>query len=295
MTTRRTFHILAASALAAFALAAEAKPKAVLPPPDPAVVAVQTLDPAVAAAFDAAIAGAHRSPENKARDQYRHPKEALAFFGLRPDMRVLEFNPGGGWFTEVLAPIVRERGQLYVTGGDVNSVRGRAGLSAQLDKYAKAPTIYDKVQFTGAWQAAEQRIQPGSLDMVVTFRNVHNLAWRNAAEQSMKDWYSYLKPGGVLGVEEHRWPEDKPNTAKPEKTPTNGYLKESEVIAFATAAGFKLVAKSEVGANPKDTKDYPNGVWTLPPVLTIGDVDMDKYLAIGESDRMTLKFVKPAS
>ncbi|MBU6372328.1 MAG: methyltransferase [Alphaproteobacteria bacterium] len=297
MTTRRTLTIGLTAALAALTLtidAADARTRKKAPPVDAAITATQALDPATAAALDAAIAGAHRSDANKARDQFRHPKETLAFFGLKSDMQVLEVNPGAGWFTEVLAPTLREKGQLYVTGGNPNAVGGRQGLSNLLGKFAKDPGVYDKVKFSGAWQAQEQRIQPGSLDMVVTFRNIHNFVYGKVAEQQFKDWYTFLKPGGVLGVEEHRWPEGKPNPLNADGR-GNGYMTESEVIALANAAGFQLVGKSEINANPKDTKDYANGVWALPPTLAGGETDKAKYQAIGESDRMVLKFVKPAT
>lgn len=297
MTTRRTLTLGLTAALAALTLTldADARTRKKPAPVDPAITATQTLDPATAAALDAAIAGAHRSDANKARDTVRRPKETLAFFGLKPEMKVLEVAPGGGWFTEILAPTLREKGQLYITGGNPNAAAGRQSLSNMLAKFAKDKDVYDKVQFTGAWQAAEQRIQPGSLDMVVTFRNVHNFVYNKSAEQQFKDWYGFLKPGGVLGVEEHRWPEGKPNDVKPEGRPGNGYMTESEVIALATAAGFKLAGKSEINANPKDTKDYANGVWALPPTLAGGETDKAKFQAIGESDRMVLKFVKAAS
>ena len=296
MTERRS--LLAGFAAAALALTltvdADARTRKKPAPVDPAITAVQQLDAETAAALDAAIAGAHRSDTNKARDQYRNPKQTLAFFGLTTSAKVLEVNPGGGWYTEVLAPTLREKGQLYVTGGNPNGP-GRQGLSNLLGKFAKDPKVYDKVQFTGSWQAEANRIQPGSLDMVVTFRNVHNFVYNKQAEQLFKDWYAFLKPGGVLGIEEHRWPEGVPNTIKPPNGAAgNGYMTESEVIALATAAGFKLAAKSEINANPKDPRDHAAGVWALPPTLANGETDRAKYLAIGESDRMTLKFVKPA-
>jgi len=298
MTVRQKFTTMltgVAATLVALSLTVDAdaktKKKATV---DPAIVAVQQLDAASSASLDAAIAGAHRTDANKARDQYRNPKQTLAFFGLKNTSKVLEVNPGGGWYTEVLAPTLREKGQLYVTGGDPNG-RNRQGLSNLLAKFTKDANVYGKVQFTGAWQAEANRIQPGSLDMVVTFRNIHNFVYNKSAEQQFKDWYGFLKPGGVLGVEEHRWPEGKPNDVKPEGRPGNGYMSESEVIALAQAAGFMLAGKSEINANPKDTKDYANGVWALPPTLAGGETDKAKYVAIGESDRMVLKFVKPAS
>jgi predicted methyltransferase len=283
------------------ALAQRGKKKAAAPPPDPAIVAVQQLDAETAAKLDAAIAGAHRSADNRARDAFRKPKETLAFFGLKSNMRVLEVNPGGGWYTEILAPTLKDSGQLFITGGDVNNARGRQGLSTFLGRLAKDGPVYEKVQFTGPWQAQAAQPAPGSLDMVVTFRNVHNFVWQKTAEQQLKDWFTMLKPGGVLGVEEHRWPEDRPNDQKIDGVPGNGYMKTSEVVALVEAAGFKLVGSSEINANPKDTRVHPFGVWTLPPNLRSSPFgqpenpafDKKPYQAIGESDRMTLKFVKP--
>lgn len=263
-------------------------------PVDPAITAVQRLDADTAAKLDAAIAGAQRSDANKARDQYRRPKETLAFFGLRSTMTVVEIAPGGGWYTEILAPTLRDGGQLYVTASNPNTHAARRGIAAQLTKYAETPAAYDKVKITAPWLAEDQRVPPGSADMVVTFRNIHNFVENKTAEAQFKAWFEMLKPGGVLGVEEHRWPETSPLPRLPDGG-MNGYLPESTVIRLAEAAGFRLDGKSEINANPKDTRDYANGVWALPPVLRGGDVDRAKYLAIGESDRMALRFVKPAA
>jgi predicted methyltransferase len=302
MTDRRMV-ITGLSALAAMGVASQAwaetkrprrgrKPKV-----DPAVEAAAAMDPAAAAKLDAALAGAHRSADNKARDAARHPKETLAFFGLKPEMAALEIIPGGGWFTEILAPYLRDSGKLYVWAGDPNNPGQRGGFANLAGKFQKDKAVFDQVKFDGDWLAPAQRPAAGSLDMVVTFRNVHNLAWLKTADASFKAWADLLKPGGVLGVEDHRWPDGKPNTAKPEtpfNAPDNGYISEADVIALATKAGFTLAAKSEINANPKDTKDHRQGVWALPPTLIGGDVEREKFVAIGESDRMTLKFVKPA-
>lgn len=238
---------------------------------------------AAATTIDEALAGSHRSAANRARDQYRHPKETLEFFGLRPDMTVVEISPGGGWYTEVLAPTLRERGTLYAAHNNPDAFKS---------KLAGNP-IYDKVQVTSFGKDNLDNIAPaGSADLVLTFRNVHNwYGWgEGGVEAAFRAFYRALKPGGVLGVVEHRLPEHRPDAQQK----SSGYMKTSEVVRLAEAAGFKLAAKSEINANPKDTADHPSGVWTLPPVLRLGDQDRAKYLAIGESDRMTLKFVKPA-
>lgn len=305
MTQRR--EILAGlSALAALsaadAMARPARKSAKKPAPapvDPAVAALAALAPEARAKLDAALAGAHRSDANKARDAQRRPAEVLAFFGVTPTSSVLEVIPGGGWFTEILAAYLRDTGKLSVWAGDPNNAGQRRGLGALMTKFAGDAKTYDQVRFDGPWLAADQRVAPGSLDAVLTFRNVHNLVWFKLAEPSFKLWFDALKPGGVLGVEDHRWPDGVANDKKPNtpfNAPDNGYISEAAVIALATGAGFQLAAKSEVNANPKDTKDYAQGVWALPPTLIGGEADPDraKLLAIGESDRMILKFVKPA-
>jgi len=243
----------------------------------------------VSAALDAAIAGAHRSPENRGRDAHRHPKETLTFFGLQPGMTVVEITPGSGWYTEILAPVLKAQGRLIAAHGDPNGgTYSRRALGGFLLKLASNPEVYEKVEvatFNPAKGILD--VAPGSADMVLTFRNVHNWVGAGTAETAFKLFFAALKPGGVLGVVDHRWPEDR------ESNPASGYLKESEVIRLAESAGFKLAAKSEINANPKDTRDYPQGVWTLPPTFREGNVNRGRYAAIGESDRMTLKFVKP--
>ncbi len=212
-------------------------------------------------AIAAAVAAPTRTPANTARDKYRNPAETLAFFGVKPGDTIVELWPGGGWYTEILAPLVQSGGGTL---------------------YTAAP-----------WERGLNGIKERQGDVVLTFRNVHN--WRfggadNTAE-AFRQIHAMLKPGGVLGVVEHRLNED----ADSAREESSGYMKESSIIAFAEAAGFRLAEKSEINANPRDTKDYEKGVWTLPPTLRDGDKNRDAYLAIGESDRMTLKFVKPAS
>jgi predicted methyltransferase len=243
-------------------------------------------------ALDRALAAPQRSPENRERDPYRHPGETLRFFGLRPDMTVVEVWPGGGWYTEILAPLLKDRGRLYAAHLDpASSEYARRTVDDFRAKLAARPDLYGKVVVTTlAAPPASNEIAPaGSADLVVTFRNLHNwmmFGWQREAFAAM---HAALKPGGVLGVVDHR---AAPGTSF-ENQINSGYMTEQYVIDTAQKAGFRLVGGSEVNANPKDTKDHPKGVWTLPPTLALGDQDRTKYLAIGESDRMTLKFVKP--
>ena len=239
------------------------------------------------ASLEKFMAGDHRSDTNRARDVYRHPQETLAFFGVKPESTVVEIFPGGGWYTELLAPYLRDSGR-YVAAFPAQSTRG---LTAFKDKLAAKPTLYDKVKIMPLGVPAALDIRPeGGADFVLTFRNVHNWVDDDNVDAFMKSFYDALKPGGVLGVVEHR---AKPGS-KIKQSIESGYMTEEYVIKHALMAGFKLDSKSEINANPKDTKDYKQGVWTLPPVLTEKDNDRAKYLAIGESDRMTLRFVKPA-
>lgn len=239
-------------------------------------------------AIAAAVAAPTRTAANVARDTYRHPAETLAFFGVKPGDTVVELWPGGGWYTEILAPLSKAGGgTLYA------AAPWEKGLARIKDKQAADAATYGALklaEFPGT--GAGPKVPDGSADAVLTFRNVHN--WRFGGKDNTADAfrqiYAMLKPGGVLGIEEHRLPEDM-DSALEEKS---GYMKRSSIVAFAEAAGFKLAGESDINANPKDTHDYPNGVWTLPPNLRDGDKDREKYLAIGESDRMTLKFVKPA-
>jgi predicted methyltransferase len=267
------------------------------------LIALVTVRPVVGQAadparlLDAAISGEHRSAANKARDRYRHPKDTLEFFGLRPDMTVVEIWPGGGWYTDILAPVLRERGKLYAAlyGESPPFPYQTREMESFRAKLLSAPTVYDRVTITALAFPNELTIAPpGSADLVVTFRNIHNFVQEgygppNAPELGFKAFFDALKPGGVLGVVDHRWPD----SATEDPRSRNGYISEQRVIAFAEAAGFELAGRSDINGNPLDTHDHPEGVWTLPPDLALGERDREKYLAIGESDRLTLKFVKP--
>ncbi|KTT70609.1 class I SAM-dependent methyltransferase [Sphingomonas endophytica] len=248
--------------------------------------AVHAAAPRAPVAIVTAVKASTRTPANIERDRYRHPAETLAFFGVKPTDTVVEVWPGGGWYTEILAPLTAARGRYYAAGPWERGLNGVKALQA------KDAATYGKVQLAALPAAAGQPTVPdGSADVVLTFRNVHN--WRfggeDQARQMFAAMYRMLKPGGTLGVVEHRLPEAR-DAAAEEKS---GYMKQSSVIGYATAAGFRLAGKSEINANPKDSADWPGGVWTLPPSYALKDVDRAKYAAIGESDRMTLKFVKP--
>jgi predicted methyltransferase len=239
----------------------------------------------------AILAGDQRSSEERARDVYRHPKETLLFFGIRPEMKVLEVWPEPGWYTEILAPLLRAKGTYYagVIAVDPASKHATQRLEDFKAKLASRPDLYDRVVVATFPGDVGTTIPAGSLDMVVTFRNIHNWMYQGTAPQMFAAMYRALKPGGVLGVVEHRG-----NPAVPQDpTAKSGYVNEDYAIKLIEAQGFRLVAKSEVNDNPKDTKDYEQGVWTLPPTYRLGTKDHDKYAAIGESDRFTLRFVKP--
>jgi predicted methyltransferase len=239
-----------------------------------------------------AVADPRRTPANTERDRYRHPLETLAFFGVEPDDTIVEIWPSNGWYTEILAPYVQSRGGKLIGAALEMQLGGLNNLKAA------QPELYAGVDIANfpAFDAAATRVPDGSADVVLTFRNVHN--WKMGARredgqdysaEAFRQMYAMLKPGGILGVVEHRLPE----SAADERERTSGYIKVSTVRRLAKEAGFREVASSEINANAKDTTDWPKGVWTLPPSLRLGDVDRDKYLAVGESDRMTLKFVKP--
>jgi predicted methyltransferase len=242
----------------------------------------------------AAIASPARTPKFVARDVYRHPLETLRFFGLRPDQTVVEIWPGRGWYLEILAPYLHDTGRYYaaIATTDVAAASNEDKEDAAFlrKRIADDQAHFGKVIVTEFH--APQRPEtcpPGTADVVLTFRNVHN--WIEAGiEQAQFDaFFKALKPGGVLGVVEHR---AKPGTSR-EQMRKSGYVDEAYVKKLAVTAGLRFDAASPINDNPKDTKDYPDGVWTLPPTLTLGDKDRAKYLAIGESDRMTLRFVKP--
>jgi predicted methyltransferase len=238
------------------------------------------------------ISGKQRSTEHKARDSYRHPLQTLEFFDVKENMTVVEIWPGEGWYTEILAPYLKNKGKLYAAhfSADAELPYHKKGLEKFVDKMNKQPKVYDKVELTALEPPKSLQVAPdGSADRILTFRNVHNWMKNDQASAVFKAMYKALKPGGVLGVVEHRNNQLKPQDTKAE----SGYLSEDYVIALARNAGFEFLGKSEINANSKDTKDYPEGVWTLPPSLALKDKDRNKYLAIGESDRMTIKFIKP--
>lgn len=255
---------------------------------DPAANSAANPAERTAAKVQAALAGSHRSDKNRARDQWRHPAETLSFFGLRDDMTVVELWPGGGWYTEVLAPVLAERGKLIVTSADPNGDPNAYMVKRAKEMVAlkeKHPTVFGKVQAAIIDPPAKLELAPaGSVDMVVTFRNLHGWMGDGSAEKVVRAAYDALKPGGVFGVEDHR--------GKAGSDPKTGYVDEAAAIKLIEGVGFKLAEKSEVNANPRDTKDHENGVWALLPSLRNGDKDRAKYEAIGESDRFTLKFVK---
>lgn len=245
------------------------------------------------AAIEAAMKSSHRRPGRADRDKYRHPAETLDFFGLKPTMNVLEYGPGEGWYVELLAPALAKRGKLYATNGDPNgSPDERPTFYAQCFKtfLETAPEVYGKVETVKIDGRAPDLNMQDKLDMVLVMRGLHGMHNAGKLDDWLKTIHTALKPNGVLGIEEHRAKPD----ADPEQAAKKGYLPEKWVIERIEANGFKLAGKSEINANPKDTKDYPEGVWTLPPSYRLGETDKAKYAAIGESDRMTLKFTKVA-
>jgi predicted methyltransferase len=245
-------------------------------------------------ALSAVLAGPHRSAANVARDVWRHPKETLAFFGLTPEMTVVEISPGGGWYTEILAPYLRDKGQLILAADDPAS--GVAYYQRSAERLAKRlqaqPALYDKVQVLPFEVPGKLDLGPAhSADRVLTFRNVHN--WVGSGEAVVtavfQSAFKTLKRGGVMGVVDHRLPADRSQDAKA----SSGYVHVAYVTKLAERAGFKLAGSSEINANPKDSADHAKGVWALPPTYANKDLDRTKFEAIGESDRFTLKFVKP--
>ncbi|MCH9698456.1 MAG: methyltransferase [Gammaproteobacteria bacterium] len=234
----------------------------------------------------------HRTPANITRDRYRHPADTIEFFEVKPDMKVVEVWPGGGWYTEILAIYLRDKGELYAAhfAEDSEISYFRSSYNRFFRKASKRIDVYGKVRITELEPPKKLALAPaGTVDRVLTFRNVHNWMKSGHVDLVFKSMFDALKPGGILGVVEHRAANDKPQDPEAK----SGYVREDYVIGLAEKAGFKLLATSEINANPKDTKNYPAGVWTLPPTLRLKDKNKDTYLAIGESDRMTLKFVKP--
>ena len=275
---RRSIGLLAAALMAVTSLAGAA----------PATTRTSGAD---LAKLVSVVNGDQRSAANKARDKYRHPVETLAFFGIRPNMTVVELWPFGGWYTEIIAPYLKGTGTYYAAAQDPSSndkedKELNARLKALLDS---RPDLYGEVKWSVLAKGKYNIAPDGSADMVVTFRNIHNWVWSGYEKEVFAAAFRALKPGGILGVEEHR-------NNNPQEKPGNdqAYTGEDYAIKLIESAGFKLVGRSNINNNPKDTKDYPKGVWTLPPSYAEGDKDRAKYAAIGESDRFTLKFVKPA-
>jgi len=239
------------------------------------------------------LAGDHRSDKNKARDQYRHPLETLTFFGIEPDMTVVEISPGGAaWYTEVLAPYLKDKGEFYAAGADPeSSIEYFQKTAKKFKDKMQSNDVYSNVKTVPFAPPQKTEIAPaGTADRVLTFRNIHNWMSNGTTDDVYAAMYKVLKPGGILGVVEHR---GNPKVAQDPKA-GSGYVNQDVAIAQAEKAGFQLVETSEINANTKDDKDHPAGVWTLPPRLKLEGQDKDKYLAIGESDRFTLKFIKPA-
>ncbi|MEO7035311.1 MAG: methyltransferase [Polyangiaceae bacterium] len=252
----------------------------------------ETPYPSLDVALKAVLASPIRKPGNADRDRYRHPREMLEFFGVRPTSSVLEYGPGGGWFTEILAPVLAKRGKLFVTSDEPDaSNRERAVSGYRLKLLLEtSPELFGKVEPVVVDQKSPKLPLDGTLDTVLVIRELHNLVRDGSVDAWLAEFRHALKPNGVLGIVDHRALVG----ADPIKSSKLGYLPEAWVIEKIEAAGFKLAAKSEINANPKDTKDYADGVWTLPPSYRLGDKDREKYAAIGESDRFTLRFVKSA-
>ena len=271
-TTRRTLCALPLASLAACAL----------PPGRGATSDAQ--------AFERLLAAPHRRPANVARDPHRHPAETLAFFGVTRGSTVVEILPGSaGYYMEILAPWLRDHGRFIAASRDETAPAPYlADHRRLLERLAAEPRLYDQVLVTRFNADRHEIAPPGSADFVLTFRNLHNWVERGEAQGALRAFRRALKPGGILGVVDHRGRADLSQQAQMK----SGYLREDFAIALIEQAGFRLAGKSEVNANPRDTKDHPEGVWTLPPALRLKERDRARYLTIGESDRFTLKFEK---
>lgn len=240
----------------------------------------------------AAVSSFSRADENLERDEYQHPKETLEFFGIKSNMTVVEISPGAGYYTEILAPFLAKGGQYIIAVSRMPSnpppflIENEKKIQNILISH---PDIQAKTRIIPFETISKRnKIKHGAADLVVTFNSVHNWVAAKSTTMAFKFFYDLLKQGGVLGVVQHRIAQGKKNI------PMSGYMTEKQVIDLASRAGFKFAGKSEINANSKDTADYPEGVWTLPPVYRLGDKDRNKYQDIGESDRMTLKFIKTA-
>lgn len=258
--------------------------------------ATSSLPPSAKPKLAQVVAGAQRTDDERKRDVYRHPVETLDFFGIAENMHVVELNAGQGWFTAILGPFLNPSGALTVTTADQNGPpdsEGTKNAKALAARLSTDPASYSKVTMVVAdWKNSGVSLGPdASADMVLTFRNLHGWIRDGVLDNVLSASFRVLKHGGILGIEQHRGKPD--GSTDPKAIGDSGYLPEEHVVRLIESAGFKLSGKSEINANAKDTKDYPKGVWTLPPTFRLGDVDREKYAAIGESDRMTLKFVKP--
>jgi predicted methyltransferase len=301
MSTR----LLSISLVALFACKASSADTAM--PDGPTQPQPAAVDPVKPEDFAAVLAMPHRTAENKSRDASRHPAETLAFFGVRPDSKVVELWPGGGWYTEILGPYLKNDGELTVTifdpagpeayygTGQAKKMLARLEADKEILGNVKTAQVAQKVEMGPDGKVAKTTLEPfdlapeGTVDVVLTFRNSHGWYRNGGLPIVYGAAFRALKPGGIFGVEQHRAADG----ADPATTAEKGYISEQTVIDAAKAAGFELLERSEINANPKDTKDHPDGVWSLPPSLSGGDKDKAKFEAIGESDRMTLKFVKP--
>jgi predicted methyltransferase len=250
-----------------------------------AVTAASAPDPTLVSA----VASPARNPAAAARDSVRHPVEELTFFGLKPAMTVVELWPGGGYWTDILGPYLAPSGRYYIALPPAGNAEEDAGMKRFHARIAaekeRLGTLHETILGAGHFDIAP----PGSADLVLTFRNLHNWMDGGYADEALTAAFKALKPGGVLGIEEHRGRNDQPQDPKAK----NGYVRQDYTIALAKKAGFVFVGGSEVNANPRDTKDWVDGVWTLPPTLSQGDKDRAKYVAIGEADNFVLKFRKP--
>lgn len=292
-------HVSMLAVLAALSACSKQEPTTQTPP------VAEATPPAAADALAASIGGEWRSAEDKARDQYRHPKEALEFWGLAPGMTVLEVQPGAGWWSDILAPYAKATGgKFYATAADLGnpelSEAARQGRKDFEARFAAKPDVYGTVQFVN-FGSKSAPLPENTFDLALSARSFHNWMDAGLTDKFLKDLYGALKPGGILAIEQHR-----ANPGEQDPKAASGYVTEAYVIEQAQKAGFELVEKSEINANAKDTKDHPFGVWTLPPTkrtrpysegADANDPNFDraKYEAIGESDRMTLKFRKPAA
>jgi predicted methyltransferase len=282
--------VLTACALSLLAACENTGAETAAPPPSPAGAAIGTLNWAVSTPW-------RIQPE---RDKYRHPIQTLTFFGVRNDATIIEISPGAGWYTSILAPLVKEGGGRFIAGTfDPASAtpQQKAALEEFKKRFVDKPEIFGQIELVPFSKASGPLGPENSADFILSFRNIHNFMMGGFSEKAFRDFYTVLKPGGILGIEQHRLPEGK----EQDPLARTGYVAEDYVKRLAEEAGFEFVGASEINANPKDKADHPFGVWTLPPVLASApngqpadpSFDHTPYLQIGESDRMTLKFRKP--